>query len=531
MFRFLHLKYFFGTLVFLCAFSSFAQTVDPTPYANTITGQKLQQHLSILAADDMEGRETGKTGQRKAAAYIESEFKKAGLLAPSALLGYQQHFPYLYDTVLKAELLLKKHKQVFQKDFFIPLQYCHSATTKTDHLVFAGYGIDDPKYSDYDSIDVKGKTVLIMSGEPLERDRSLITGTYEFSEWSRNLNMKKRAAFERGASFVLLCDVNQTLLYSLETGKSTEMYFMTKEMEEGVSICVSFITSGVFKKITGSESHKIISAAKKQKTLNHIRFGIPFPLSFTFHKKSVDVQPSNILAIVEGSDKKEEYVFITAHYDHVGIIDGKIYNGADDDGSGTSAVLTMAEAFAKAKKEGNGPRRTLVFMTVSGEEKGLWGSRYYSDHPVFPLENTSVDLNIDMIGRVDTERKKQDTLNYIHIVGHDKLSTELSPINEAVNKKYTGLVLDYKFDDPKDPQRIFYRSDHYNFARKGVPVLFFFDGMLEGDYHQPTDDIEKINWPLYEKRTRLIFHTAWEIANRETLLKRDLPLPQTGRRF
>jgi Zn-dependent M28 family amino/carboxypeptidase len=136
-----------------------------------------------------------------------------------------------------------------------------------------------------------------------------------------------------------------------------------------------------------------------------------------------------------------------------------------------------------------------------------------------------------MIGRIDTERKKPDTSNYIHVVGHDKLSTELSLINEAVNTKYTGLVLDYKFDDPKDPERIFYRSDHYNFARKGVPVLFFYDGMLEGDYHQPTDDIEKINWPLYEKRTRLIFHTAWEIANRENLLKRDLPLPETGRRF
>ncbi len=531
MFRFLFLKIFYYAVVFLCAFSSFAQTTDPTIYANSITVQKLQQHLSILAADEMVGRETGAAGQRKAAAYIESEFKKIGLFAPSSLSGYQQYFPYLYDTVLKAELLLNKRKQVFQKDFFIPLQYCNSVTTKTDQLVFAGYGIDDPKYSDYDSVDVKGKTVLIVSGEPLEKDRSLITGTYELSEWSRNLNMKKKAAFEKGASFVLLCDIGQSIVYSIETGKSTEMYFMTKEMEDSVAIGVSFITSDVLKKIAGTESDKIISTVKKQKTLNNIRFGIPFPLSFTFQKKSVDVKPSNVLGIVEGSDKKEEYVFITAHYDHVGIIDGKIYNGADDDGSGTSAVLTMAEAFAKAKKEGNGPRRTLVFMTVSGEEKGLWGSRYYSDHPVFSLENTSVDLNIDMIGRIDTERKKPDTLNYIHIVGHDKLSTELSPLNEAVNKKHTDLVLDYKFDDPKDPQRIFYRSDHYNFARKGVPVLFFYDGMLEGDYHQPTDDIEKINWLLYEKRTKLIFYTAWEIANRETLLKRDLPLPQAGRRF
>ncbi|MFN9110515.1 MAG: hypothetical protein ACK5XN_10650, partial [Bacteroidota bacterium] len=175
MVRFLFLKMLLGTVGFLCAFSSFAQTVDPVHYANRITGQKLQQHLSVLAADEMEGRETGKSGQRKAAAYIESEFKKIGLFAPASLLGYQQYFPYLYDTVLKAELMLNNYKQRFQKDFFIPLQYCNSVKTKTDKLVFAGYGIDDQKYSDYDSIDVKGKTVLIVSGEPLEKDRSLIT--------------------------------------------------------------------------------------------------------------------------------------------------------------------------------------------------------------------------------------------------------------------------------------------------------------------------------------------------------------------
>ena len=178
----------------------------------------------------------------------------------------------------------------------------------------------------------------------------------------------------------------------------------------------------------------------------------------------------------------------------------------------------------KAKKKGKGPRRTMVFMTVSGEEKGLLGSEYYSDNPVYPLEKTSVDLNTDMIGRIDTERKTADTLNYIYVVGHDKLSSDLPVINEGINNKYTKLVLDYKFDDPSDPSRIYFRSDHYNFARKGVPVLFFYDGMLKADYHKPTDTIDKINWPLYETRVRMIFHTAWEIANRDEMLKRDIPL-------
>ena len=186
----------------------------------------------------------------------------------------------------------------------------------------------------------------------------------------------------------------------------------------------------------------------------------------------------------------------------------------------------MAEAFAKAKKEGKGPRRTVVFMLVSGEEKGLWGSEYYSEHPIFPLDKTTADLNIDMIGRIDTERMTADTQNYVYVVGHNKLSTDLPKINEGMNNKYTKLVLDYRFDDPNDPNRIYYRSDHYNFARKGVPVLFFYDGMLKADYHQPTDTVDKINFPLMAKRAQMIFYTAWEMANRNDMLKRDLKLTQ-----
>ena len=210
-------------------------------------------------------------------------------------------------------------------------------------------------------------------------------------------------------------------------------------------------------------------------------------------------------------------------------MNGKIYYGADDDGSGTCAVIEMATAFAKAAREGHGPRRTMVFMTVSGEEKGLWGSEYYSDHPVFPLDKTSADLNTDMVGRIDTEPNTADTTNYVYVIGHDKISSDLPVINEEANNKNTQLVLDYKYDDPADPNGIYFRSDHYNFTRKGVPILFFYDGMLKADYHKPTDTIEKINWELYEKRVRMIFNTAWEIANRDEMLKRDIPLPTSAR--
>ena len=235
-------------------------------------------------------------------------------------------------------------------------------------------------------------------------------------------------------------------------------------------------------------------------------------------------QSSNVLGLLPGTDLKDEYLFITAHYDHLGKRgDSVIYYGADDDGSGTVSVIELAEAFAKAKAAGKGPRRSIVFMAVSGEEKGLWGSEFYGSNPVYPLEKTTADLNIDMIGRSDTSRKG-DTVNYVYVVGDDKLSSELKPISEAANKKYTKLQLDYKFNDPNDRNRIYYRSDHYNFAKHGVPIIFYYDGMLGSDYHKPTDTPDKINYPLLARRAQLVFYTAWEMANRNEMLKRDIPL-------
>ena len=228
--------------------------------------------------------------------------------------------------------------------------------------------------------------------------------------------------------------------------------------------------------------------------------------------------------MIEGTDKKDEYVLITAHYDHVGKRDTVIFYGADDDGSGTVSVLELAEAFAKAKAGGNGPRRSIVFMTVSGEEHGLWGSAYYANHPVYPLEKTTVDLNIDMIGRTGNDyMKDKDSANYVYVIGDNKLSSDLTPITEAINGTYTKLKLDRKYNDPKDPNRFYYRSDHYNFAEKGVPIIFYFNG-VHPDYHRPTDTPDKINYALMEKRAKLVFYTALEMANREEMLKRDIPL-------
>ena len=226
----------------------------------------------------------------------------------------------------------------------------------------------------------------------------------------------------------------------------------------------------------------------------------------------------NVLGYIEGSDKKDELVIVTAHYDHIGKDGDEIFNGADDDASGTTALLEIAEAFERAKKEGHGPRRSILVMTVAGEEKGLLGSQWYSENPVYPLNQTVADLNIDMIGRQD--EKYKDNPDYIYLIGSDKLSSELKKINEENNQKYTQLELDYTYDDPNDPNRYYYRSDHYNFAKNNIPIIFYFNG-THADYHKSTDTVEKINFNKMEKITRLVFHTCWELANRNERIKLD----------
>jgi len=232
-------------------------------------------------------------------------------------------------------------------------------------------------------------------------------------------------------------------------------------------------------------------------------------------KSNQTIRGENVLGYIEGTDLKDELIIITAHYDHLGKHDSLIFNGADDDASGVAGAMEIAEAFMIAKKEGYGPRRSILIMPVSGEEKGLLGSEYYTDNPIYPLENTIANLNIDMIGRLDDWH---DNGNYVYLIGSDRLSLELHNLNEEINAKYIGLDLDYRFNDEEDPNRYYYRSDHYNFAKNNIPVIFYFNGIHE-DYHRPSDTIEKLDFNKIETITKLIFLTAWELANRDERIK------------
>jgi len=508
-------------------FVCFSQSNNAAKYAATITTKDLKKHLTIIASDEMEGRETGTLGQRKAAAYIEKQFKLLGLKAAPALKNYQQMYPLYQDSLVKSELIIDGKTIEFGKDYYCQANISENGGFNSNKIIVVGYGIDDKNYSDYNGIDVSGKIVVFFTGEPKKEGKYFLGGTNRGSEWTYPGTEKKLAvAAAKGAAGALIISSTQAsfMARTIESNIKSSVYY-PRPSADGKKINHAILSHAFAASIFNNQFDAMLKIAKAGQAFeksSNIEKEIAASLKYA--KNRTVINASNVIGIIEGTDKKDEFVFLTGHYDHLGKHDGKIYYGADDDGSGTCAVIEMAEAFAKAKAAGKGPRRTMVFMTVSGEEKGLWGSEYYGDHPVFPLEKTSVDLNTDMVGRIDTERQKDDTMNYVYVIGHDKLSSELQAINEGVNNQYTHLVLDYKYDDPNDQNRIYYRSDHYNFAKKGVPILFYYDGMLQADYHKPTDTVDKITWDLYEKRVRMIFHTAWEIANRDEMLKRDIPL-------
>ena len=500
---------------------SFAQKQEPVEkFADLITPQALKEKLSVIASAEMEGRETASPGQKRAAAYITEQFKKFGL-KPGNGESYEQYYPVFQDELSAKKLQVNGKAFEWDKDYTFSLQSLSSGDWTFNTIVFAGYGLIDSakNINDYANIDVKGKIVLVLDGIPDNYTAPVQQGRRGFGG-PGSINAKATAAKAKGAIGIFV--VSKDFPKKTATATKGNMY-LNKLPSTGSFLAVS-VSEEVASALLGRTAKLSTAQLKETAKGSYVS-----EIKVNATKTTTDLQSSNVLGMLPGTDKADEYVFLTGHYDHLGKRGDVIYYGADDDGSGTTSVLQMAEAFSAAAKKGYKPRRTIIFMTVSGEEKGLWGSQYYSEHPIYPLDKTSVDLNTDMDGRVDTERKTPDTLNYIYVIGHDKLSSELPVINEAANNKYTKLTLDYRFDDPKDPNMIYYRSDHYNFARKGVPVLFFYDGMLKADYHQPSDTVDKINFDLMAKRAQLVFYTGWEMANRDNMLKRDTPLNMPSR--
>ncbi|MGY3087497.1 hypothetical protein ACVWYF_000523 [Hymenobacter sp. UYAg731] len=504
-------------------------------YAANITPAGLQQDLSVLASDAYEGRKTGEKGQKMAADYLRQAFAADGLAGPvpGSASPYFQQFT-LNRVAPGASMKVGNRTFFVNKDYYLLLRDAATLTAEL-HPTFIGYGISTAGYADFAPTNaaLKSQDLVMLLGEPLNQaSQPLLGKAGQASDYGNSgfTEMMARSPAIRAlvprstiriapsaAVFAQVPDLYKPMFEHYEritfpgepaeAGSGSNVFIVSPEM--GAAI-LGTTTAGL------ARYQQAVAAAGKP-------VAAPFqPVIMQPMELKEAFTTENVLGYLEGTDKKDEVLVLMAHYDHVGTQNGVVFNGADDDGSGTASVLAMARAFAQAKKSGHGPRRSILFLANVGEEIGLLGSRYYTDHPVLPLENTVAALNIDMLGRVDTLHTGRS--NYVYVIGDDRLSIGLHALSEATNQQYTPLALDYKYNDPKDPEHLYTRSDHFSFAKHNVPVIYYTSG-LHADYHKSTDDVEKIDFPALARRTQLVFHTAWALANRDSRVAVDTGKP------
>jgi len=518
-------------LAVMLSFSAVAQDKNAIKFSQTITKERGHDHLSILASDEYEGRETGKKGAWMAAEYIKKQFQSFGLKGPvkDGADPYFQKIGYASLSLSKSVLAVNGQTKENLKDYYITPNTVSAKgyDVKANTVLFAGYGLSKEGFNEYEGQNVEGKIVMIFAtGDPTApAPTAPAPGTTRRApSGAGNTQAKIKYLLDNKAAGVLLINpmvdnISPQMKAALENGNP---FLKTQERLKGMANASALPTvvigTAVANQILAAANTNIDDVKKKiTETVKPATVSVNIPVAFAAASKETDVRAENVLGFLEGSDPKlkNEILVVTSHYDHIGLVNNpnatdKVNNGADDDGSGTTGVLMLAEAFMKAKKAGKGPKRSILFMTVVGEEKGLLGSEWYSEHPVFPIENTITDLNIDMIGRGDDDRPGNN--DFVYIIGSNMLSDDLDRIGKKANTDYVNITLDEKYNNRTDPNRFYYRSDHYNFAKFGIPVIFYFNGVHK-DYHQPGDEVSKIDFPMLAKRAQLVYFTAWELAN------------------
>jgi len=497
------------------------------PHEQSITVEDLRKHLSILASDDFEGRETGTEGNLKAANYLADQFATMGLPAVGTDSTYFQpvHFRWLKWEKIKVDIDNKTYRQLW--DFVaLPDQNKSIPEFNVNEVIYLGYGIDDERYSDYRGKELKDKVILVYKGEPMTDGKSDLTGTDSLSNWSTDWRMKAKAARKHGVKLILVIENEIQKMISENRSSLLGPKMLLEKDQTNVDDLANtiYISSTMAKNLIGKQYKKWVKAREKMKRKQKTK---PYKIKTDLHVvqslKGRSLDGFNVLGYVEGSDPalKEELVVVTAHYDHLGKKGESIFNGADDNASGTSTIIEVAEAMAMAQQNGVGPKRSVLFMLVTGEEKGLLGSRFYVEYPIFELKNTIANVNVDMVGRIDQKYEELNNPNYVYVIGSDRLSTALHETNETVNKENEQLTLDYTYNAKTDPNRYYYRSDHYNFAERGIPAIFFFNG-THADYHRPSDTIEKIQFEKMEKIARHVYALTYELANRAERIQVDV---------
>jgi Zn-dependent M28 family amino/carboxypeptidase len=506
----------------------------------TINAEQMRAYLSFIASDEMEGRDTPSRGLDTTAKFLALNLSRWGFKPAGDDGTFFQKIALRRDAIdgTKSSAEIDGQKFSFGEDF---LPNAVQATLQGP-LVFAGSGwvIKSKNLNPYEGVDVKGKIIVVMGqpfpGFPRGVTRADLAGR-QGVDWSS----PGIYAQQQGAKGVLVIADAQTLqnweqsrARATQGGRLTVDKFTTTQTASGVSsVLMSMNMATALLKGEKFDAAALASKFSAGEALPTFELSSGKNVKVNITVKNERPMTQNVVAVWEGSDPnlKSEYVAVGAHYDHIGICApaaaDPICNGADDDGSGTTAMLAMAEALARAKQR---PKRSVLFVWHCAEEKGLWGSRYFAENPTVPLDKIVTQLNMDMIGRSkkdgDTNTRNQTLSgpNTVYVIGSRMMSTELGELSERVNATYLNMQLDYKYDDPADPNRFFFRSDHINYARKGIPIIFYFDGVHE-DYHRPGDEPQKIDYEKMQRVTRTVYVTLWEIAIRSTRPKVDKQLP------
>lgn len=481
---------------------------------NTITAEELSEHIHTLASPAFEGRYTGSEGIRMAAEYIRNDFKKMGL--ESGISDGSQAF---FQTFVLEKCHWQDQQLSFGNIFLSPVRdYIFLSDPQQIEgeyeVIFSGFGLDDEKYSDYSELDVGGKLVMAFSGEPKDKEgHYFISGQKEPSRQAYYFS-KMRVAKEKGAAGLIIVPRKEKDIKKYTRGmenyrdRADIRYPGDAGQEEFFAI---YMDPGSAAEVLGTGTTRLKKMIRETENEQRSMSGkYRGQLNVTTSSECFPMNSENVVGLIEGTDLKDEAVVVVAHYDHLGKRGDDIYFGADDNASGTAAVLEIAEAFSLAGQDGKRPRRTVIFMAVSAEELGLHGSRYYSENPVVPMEQTYACVNIDMIGRAGTKYKDEpDYIGGMAYVSEDILDIA----KEASLMAAPELRFEMAYRE-----RVSGGSDHYYFARSGIPSLFYFTG-IHKDYHEPTDTPDKILYDRMEGITRSIFTTIWELANRQEKLR------------
>ena len=504
---------------------------------DTISADQLKNYLSFIASDEMEGRDTPSRGLDTTAKFIGMNLTRWGFKPAGDDGTFYQRIALRRDQVDGARSTAEINGQKFNfGDDFLPNAV---GATLTGPLVYVGRGwiVQSKNMDDYKGVDVKGKIMIVLgSGLPPG-----LTQADMRANQGQTVASPTTYAQQHGAKGILVIPTATTIQNweqqrqrVMQPARASVEKFQTQTNNAPVSsITMSAKMANVLFEGEKFDAATIISRGLAGDPVTAFDLNSSKTVNIAVAVKPDHPMTQNVVAVWEGGDAvlKNEYVAVGAHYDHIGICApgtaDPICNGADDDGSGTTALLGMAEAISHAKAR---PKRSVLFVWHCGEEKGLWGSRYFTDYPTIPLAQIVTQLNIDMIGRSkkdgdpDARNKDLSGPNQIYVIGSRMMSTELGELTDAVNKSYLNLQFDFRYDDPNDPNRFFFRSDHYNYARKGIPIVFFFDGVHE-DYHRPGDEPQKIDYVKMQNVSRTVYMMLWKITNRATRVKVDKQLP------